>query len=550
MNTISRLFIALGAAALAWSCSSDPETPINNGGDEEKGTTYLRVEMGTVTPSRSNPTGGEEGDGSIPGTNHEDEIHDLNLFVYYDAEDGAGLDATESTPFLISKYLDNTTLAACRLGTSQTYLIPVDPFMANPTHRIAVVANVGDITASVTNLGQLRTYQPANSFTAAAQIQAYDRFIMANAYNGARHASNDGRVRIPDGDQPGSRENPLLCEVWLERMAARFDLMFDNDFDEATATLPCEVQGTANRVMLTHAMPVNVMQKGSFLFKHVTEGADINGATLICGDELLTPGSATSQPVPANYVIEPRTALKTSATPDVASWFGATAIGTLSEASSFAGGSEALRDAVARRTTLNDDGHRWSTILGYGNENTAHCDVLDTQLLTGLLLRAVYSPATVYSSIDAATGEPTAPVATTVTTGGLTDASGNSVTLVRYSPTAANGTVDESSALYFNNVAAANAYAALNPADRAVITVYPAGMCYYNIWVRHAGEQLADPHVRYPMEFGVVRNNVYRIGFTFHGPGSPDIVHRLPENIDARVFVRPWAFRRHPVIIM
>ena len=88
---------------------------------------------------------------------------------------------------------------------------------------------------------------------------------------------------------------------------------------------------------------------------------------------------------------------------------------------------------------------------------------------------------------------------------------------------------------------------------RGTLTEYPDGICYYNMWIRHANDNTADPGPdrRSPMEYGIVRNNVYRISFTFHGPGNltPDNP-RPTEHMRTVIYVRPWAFHRHPEIIM
>ena len=78
--------LLLLAAAMMPSCSSDSPAPAVGGGDEAAG--YLQLAVTTDTPTRANPTGGEEGDGLEHGRDKEITIHDLNVFLYYPNADG------------------------------------------------------------------------------------------------------------------------------------------------------------------------------------------------------------------------------------------------------------------------------------------------------------------------------------------------------------------------------------------------------------------------------------------------------------------------------
>ena len=75
-------------------------------------------------------------------------------------------------------------------------------------------------------------------------------------------------------------------------------------------------------------------------------------------------------------------------------------------------------------------------------------------------------------------------------------------------------------------------------------------ICHRNVFIRHADPNNTNAEA-VPMKYGIVRNNVYRISFTFHGPGNltPDNP-RPTEHMRTVIYVRPWAFHRHPEIIM
>ncbi|MDE6422957.1 MAG: fimbria major subunit, partial [Muribaculaceae bacterium] len=61
--------------------------------------------------------------------------------------------------------------------------------------------------------------------------------------------------------------------------------------------------------------------------------------------------------------------------------------------------------------------------------------------------------------------------------------------------------------------------------------------CYYNLWLRHYNDENADPQLSYPMEYAIVRNNIYRVALSFSGPGDPTPTMREPDTMQARIFV-------------
>lgn len=558
MKIASRILgVALAALALT-ACSQDE--PAGNGpgvpGDDGTVTTYVNMSLqlpagpSAKAPARSNPSGGEEGDGRLPGINNENTIHDISLFIYTDVAGGPGLDAPASTPFVATAHFTREQLDAYKVdGKENTYLLPLRDFDPSGHFRIAVAANTGTLPASITDMGALRDYICAQSYTPgngnrAQSIAGADHFVMSNAYNGAKHRSDDGRIYRPANDleKPGTQTNPLRAEVTLERLTARIDLLYNqNQVDGGTLNYTVsEAPGNGGsprntaRVMLTHVIPVNVMQHPSFLFKRVTSGADINDTDLlVCGDETI------DGLVPTNYVIEPRSLLKGNGAAIPADWYGSTAMAGYMQAAAYTDGNRLL-DSWCR---ISDAGTREPgfdeyAILGYADENTQDKEVLSNDILTGLVIRAQYRPLRIHTVYDPVTGRLNC----------VEYAQGYAGTFWLWRPDAL--TVTDADCLYFNDYSAAAMYAG---SHRGTLTEYRDGICYYNMWIRHANDNTADPGPdrRSPMEYGIVRNNVYRISFTFHGPGNvtPDNP-RPTEHMRTVIYVRPWAFHRHPEIIM
>ncbi len=72
--------------------------------------------------------------------------------------------------------------------------------------------------------------------------------------------------------------------------------------------------------------------------------------------------------------------------------------------------------------------------------------------------------------------------------------------------------------------------------------------CYYKYWIRHLDNN--NPSVMGVMEFGVVRNNLYRMlitGVSDLGNGNPSIVPNIPDegetNLKVVLNVKPWTVR-------
>lgn len=257
----------------------------------------------------------------------------------------------------------------------------------------------------------------------------------------------------------------------------------------------------------------------SYTLKHVSDGKDTS-ALLVCGDETTSAGVAT------NYVVEPSTLLKTGDVADamLGTWYG-------DSRASYLRGNTAAFNAGAIVPLLGEalpvavpDGPETSFLtLAYANENTvtdAQAD--DWRFVTGLAFRAVYRPARIYT--DAACSASVAP-----------ERGGSTFWLVR--PTRQE--MREEDCLYFTTESAARAYASAHPELLATVTGYEGGVCYYNLWLRHAGDLP-----------GIVRNNIYRVGLSFTGPGEPQPEITIPKYVESRIFVRKWNFRPQGEILM
>lgn len=567
-NTLFLLLIA----ALTPACSSDEPMP---GGDTDTDGPgiFLKITLGQPAASRasSNPSGGEDGDGYEAGINHENDIHTLALFIYYDDE-GMNVNSDPGTPFIMKAFIDEETLAASKVTSGAnpyyaTYKIRVKNFDIDTSRPMSVVTVINtteadDIVNKVYNMGQLTDFIVQKSVDQKKNILDSDWFVMSNArayeYYNQETGENDkghGTITIPevsDLSQIGDKEHPLAAEITVRRLAARIDILAPRNaiygwiqFGAALCYTVNEAPGNVGEkrktadVYVTHLLPVNIMQKPSYALKHITE---------VCGDarsleEVINLGflngyfinieeTVSSSCGPNNYVFDPLSLLKPNATAaQCQEWFGETAVGNLTAASFTPDNRVDKLMPADQWFDCSDAPNSKSVILTYANENCADRTMLRTDILTGLVMRAVYVPVTVYAG-----GDPL-----------IEGRYSAGQDLWRVMPL--KESVTDADCLYFNNEAAAKAYIAANPEKLATINAIPKGQCYYNVWLRHAREDnyTAGPM---PMEYAIVRNNIYRISFTFHGPGSQNIIEREPEYINTRIFLRKWNFMRHPEIIM
>ena len=532
-------------------CPSDPS-------DTPAGYLELTVTTGGTTASRANPTGGEEGDGPEHGRNNENTIHTLTIFVYAD-KDGLGLDSDENE-IVWSKYVDAATIEDSTPDFPLDHIYNVRIPLADTdfqyfrpaqgtTLRAAFVANAGDLSRRFNNVYDLRGAdfgdigdawkQPADG----SAVDKSDYFVMSSAFNAAKRNdgyANDGVVNVATNNTDGI---VYSCEATLERVAARIDLEFSDAqiYNPVDGTLVYTIAGTSadapRKVTILNSIPVNLMQTRSYIFKHLTQGVNLDRTDfLVAADETDNNG------IPTNYVVSPNFFQKLLATnneDDFTRWFLESRASWLRSPNN--------RNSLESRYEMNSFGEPfdiksdWTTTTGnraititYSNENTQSMTEHDSRYITGLLFRAQYNPGKVYDINQQ-------PVDYTP---------GADLYLFR---TVADEVL-EANNLYFATADARSAYIATLPAGGKYETAdYPGGICYYNIWIKHANTYTpADGNYDedIPMKYGIVRNNIYRISLSFNGIGQPTPEITEPYNITSRIYVIKWNFRPQPEIIM
>lgn len=545
------IFAFLSAALLAGGCSADmSDAP----GVAEDAAPYLRLtlhfEDGADT--RSNPAGGEDGVGREPAQVRESRITSLHLLFFNSGSDDA-INGDGNEDIKYSLYLRDEQLTEIFNKENDKrdgyYLIPLKGYRPEENDRVLVFANTrpGEFN-DATKISALRDKKPSATWS-GNKVNESSNFSMATARSGNEvNAMVDGKIyfELNGNKVAGTKEDPFYISATIERTAARIDFWYPQGNKKADNEFVYTVGEKIANVHITHIRPVNAMTQPSWYFKRVT--TSLTDKTLLyCKPETPVNG------MPGNFVVEPNTEKKPGGSiaadaTDLSGWFGDSQAQNVkadffsesySVSSLITNGETLLMDANGNLVNAGD----WeSLILAYTNENTMFGkDFANaTHYLTGLAFKAIYQPVVVYSRYDS-----------TNSTDPLTQDNKYQYgqTFWRVSPT--DHTLSEAASKYFSNEAAANAYKTANPQLNGIVTEYDGGVCYYNMWIRHANYDMnQDPADFFEMEYAIVRNNIYRIGVTFSGPGNPEPSIAEPHHIQSRIFVRKWNLRVHSPIIM
>lgn len=365
--------------ALAAGCAQEDIGNAPSEGGGMSATSYVSLSFASPqgTPTRANPTGGETGDGQETGQDYENAITSAVAF-FYQGTDQKGVNSGGNTPikaFVSFNNIGNGT-DENSTGVDRKYTTsPQQVDLENGTYNVIVVANPGTDwwTGRSLTLADVRDYIQTTAWTASGSD--YSDFVMTSAAD----------ATLTLNSNPES--NPAIAEVNVERMAARLDY-------KTTGTYTCDDPAYPGAtVEITGAALVNNLTAGSYLLKRVA--ADVNGVPTYLGNE--TPDAG----VQTNYVLDPWTAVKTSANNNFTiggetktaedlygEWFG-----NISQNPNY------WADYVQPGTSVSDGWLR----IGYTLENTTAADAAGSDYSTGVVFKAKFHPKGVANYTDGAT---------------------------------------------------------------------------------------------------------------------------------------------------
>lgn len=550
LHTVKSVMGCLLMASLAAGCAQEDIGTTPTGGGGMSASSYVSFSFASPqgAPTRSNPTGGEKGDGDETGQNYENEIKTAVAF-FYQGDKGVNSDGNTSINAAVSFTVGNYTTPGN--GIDRTYTTsPQQVDLENGTYNVIVVANPGTDwwTGKSLTLDDVRNHIQTTAWTASGSD--YSDFVMTSAADATLTLNSN-----PESD-------PAKATVNVERMAARLDY-------KAEASYPCtDPAYTGATVEITGAALVNNLTAGSYIIKRVAD--DVNGTNLsYLGDETADENGAAT-----NYVLDPWTASKNGNL--YGTWF----MNGSSDPNWWAG-------YVQPGTSVSDGAETWQRI-GYTLENTTAADAAGSDYSTGVVFKAKFHPqgvanyqngATFFAlgnrlfasmedmmtyvygadfsqfdnKIDACTDW--AALKTFAASLLDNDPSGYKSFLQGQDEAQDLAQVKESlkwkaymlnkcgySASLNNNVYSVTLDQNEDTSTREALQpygtrTYEDATCYYTWWVRHSNDN--DNTKKGIMEYAIVRNNIYKLTVnSIYSLGGP--VPGEDENIILDVYVNDW----------
>lgn len=378
LHTVKGVAGCLLMASLAAGCAQEDIDTAPTGGGGMSASSYVSLSFASQqsTPTRSNPTGGETGDGQEKGQANENEIKSAVAF-FYQGSGTDGVNSSGTTPIMAVATFNVGSYTEPGNGIDRTYTTtPQQVDLDDGTYNVLVVANPGADwwTGQSLTLADVRNHIQTTAWTASGSD--YSDFVMTSAADATLTLNSN-----PESD-------PAKATVNVERMAARLDY-------KAEASYPCtDPAYTGATVEITGAALVNNLTAGSYMLKRVASTVD--GVPTYLGDETADAGVQT------NYVLDPWTAVKTSANNSFTiggeanktakdlygEWFG-----NISQDPNY------WADYVQPGIEVSDGTEQWQRI-GYTLENTTAAEEAGKRYSTGVVFKAKFHPQGVANYTD------------------------------------------------------------------------------------------------------------------------------------------------------
>lgn len=563
LHTVRSVMGCLLMASLAAGCAQEDIGTTPTGGGGMSASSYVSFSFASPqgAPTRSNPTGGETGDGPETGQANENAITSAVAFFYQGTEQ-EGVNSAGNIPIkaAVTFYTEPGN------GIDRTYTTAAKQVdLENGTYNVIVVANPGTDwwTGRSLTLADVRDYIQTTAWTASGSD--YSDFVMTSAAD----------ATLTLNSNPES--NPATAEVNVERMAARLDY-------KTTGTYTCDDPAYPGAtVEITGAALVNNLTAGSYLLKRVAD--DVKGTNLsYLGDE--TPDAG----VQTNYVLDPWTADKTSAYNNFTiggeanktaedlygEWFGDISqdpndwAAYVQPGTSVSDGWQRIGYTLENTTAAEEAGERYSTGVvfkakfhpqGVANyQNGATFFALGTHLFASMedMMRYVYGA--YFSQFDnkidvctdwagvknfAASLLDNDPSGYKTFLNDQLNGKDESVTLTESDKESLKWNAYMLNKCGYSASLNNNAYSVTLDQNDDISTrealqpygtrTYEDATCYYTWWVRHSND---NDDAKGIMEYAIVRNNIYKVTVeSIYSLGDP-----VPgdEELNVKVYVNNW----------
>ena len=283
MKRWSYLFMAMGIATAFSACSDEVDLSANNGGSTEESTSQVFMQFNLELPAVSRSTtqtGGGSDAGVEIGKDYENQVSEV-LVVITDATEGSTYD----------KFIAKSSVVTPSSANNTTYVVPFKTTeltsSAGKSVNVYVYCNPTEELTKATTFDVNKDYYTLTDATNAT-IWTKNKFLMTNA-------DNDYKRTLPTNlDNYKVESNPFDLEtIKVERAAARFD--YKSSVANETYTLMEDENGDPEvTVTLTDMALVNLSKEFYYLRRVSADGTSTKAA--IGGTEV----GGTS----ANYVVD------------------------------------------------------------------------------------------------------------------------------------------------------------------------------------------------------------------------------------------------------
>lgn len=488
LNLSTYLPLLFLLALLTTACKDDT-LPASPAEEEEAGSgVYVSVVVNTGGSNASRvPTPGEDGDGPQAGTGDENRVHDLTVFFLNG-------DLNNATKINASAYFSEDEITPEASGNITLYTVQkeIEGLYVGNTYHVLVIANAGDLTNEITDIEGLKN-KTFNEVIVTHDTEQW--FLMASE-------KDSGEIEIRANN---SEYNPTWVTVDVERMTARVDCAWGNEYEISGNNMPSEggnpSQNEKDKVKILGAALVNRYAGDTYAFKRVTNNVFTLSDVTYLGDEAADA---------SNYVLDPLTvpgkhnSHYTYYYMEYVNW-------------------DIENDfANPKNNVTSEQEGRTYYCLSYARENINTTKQLSEteenervgiqKYATGIMFKAQYTPA------------------------GFSEGE----TFYRYTSRNGSGLTLYTAEALMN--AFPNTFTKENQSawgDIEGCDVFLNGWCYYVYWIRHAEDNSDDIS---PMKYAMVRNNIYQLYVNIISQlGTPEPDSNVEEiNTEVHFQVKPW----------
>lgn len=254
---------------------------------------YIRLQISTggeMSATRSNPTGGENGDEREPGTDVENAVSNVTLFLY---NANVSINDVNAATTRIDKVITFNQLEVSgkdlptieKKYTSETKEVSG---LSKESYKVLAVANCDFSSETFSTLGDVLNYAMTGALWTSSG-NATTSFVMSSE----EEATIPNVLNSPD-IQASTKQYPAEVEITIERLAARVDYIAPG----SNGTENEYITNRGDKAVIKGAALCNQVTNGMWMFKRIGDEPDATTVEYLGDEEPAVGGIAT------NWVID------------------------------------------------------------------------------------------------------------------------------------------------------------------------------------------------------------------------------------------------------